>query len=292
MAVQSVKKGFDTASQDENGKRVEVPYLVLLEQGDSAVLALSASAGGDSVPAALSTHPDDSLLKLTSKTTERVGGESGLLIKVVCVYTPSNREQRTGGKWNKRVRVSGIENVEQVNRDANKKPIVNSFPDVYPASVEKVWYDEEINVSFDSDDIDVIALGDSRGRINSGAVTLNITRGNITYTRTFPAKTLKLGNASYEIAFDPDAEAYWAVTIPLYYRTLKNQSGTEVGWTRLIVDKGIRYKDGSGNTVTPKDGMEVFLDGTGKKLADGADAILLPFDIEESVDFMTFLAGV
>ena len=292
-----VKQPNDTAGQDDSGQREDVSYIVVMDGPSTPTAALTASIpDGAAVPAYYAPHsdPDDGLV-VTSKTAERINNSLTVFVVKVTYSTLKNEwtEPKPPGdnvKWNKTVDVTGVEIVEGVNRDASKKPIKNSFGDIYPADTDKTYYDEQVTVSFSTDTVDVAAIGACRGKINSDPVTLTVTKKGASYTKTFAAKTLKCGNASYRVEVTPDGVGAWNVTIPLIYRSQKNQAGTEVGWTRQIVDKGFRYLDSGGKTVLSE--TEVLLDGTGHKLGSSADAILLPVDIEDAVAFAGMLTGV
>ena len=185
-------------------------------------------------------------------------------------------------KWNKRVTVSGITTVEPVDKTSDGKVIVNTLGDAFKPGLDKEFYDEQINVQFSARSFNVTALGDARGRVNSDTVTLTISKGN--YTRTFAAGTLKLVEVTYSTSTAEDGSFYWDVNLTLVYRHLfKPGTTTEVGWQRLVANKGYRYKDASGNTQ--KSTTEVYLKSDSTLAATGDDAHLLQFNIEETIAF-------
>lgn len=201
----------------------------------------------------------------------------------------------TATKWNITIEAEGISYIETVSKDRNGLPIENSALYPFDPMPTKEYFDEVIVVSYTTDAANLSNWDDdippARGKINSDSVTLTVDG----LVRTFAEETLKMGNARYSITFGLNSagefEKQYRVQIPLLYRFDT--------WKRKIVDQGF-YEfnssslewepilDANGQMVS----QPVFLDGSGQKLAGGADAVLLEFDIEETIAFNPILTGL
>lgn len=304
MAVVSIKKmPTDTSDVGFDGSTETQDWIVKCDSSaDTAAVArdgkiMSGMTIVAQVPPYLSAHPVVTQMVVKSKHSERIGGARNIF-KVRVDYAipqPSwgaveSRPDGSGVKWNKSVSVSGDESTELTNYNTSKKPIRNSFGDVYHSNATKTYYDEVVTVSYTSDTVDADAIAAARGKINNASVTLTVTKAGLTRTVVYPAYTLKCGNARYEYGYDNNGQGQISVVIPLIFRDQLDATGTQIGWKQKIVDCGYRYKDASGNPVTSE--VEVFLDGTGKKLGAGADAVFKIEQIDDAIDFSTLLAGI
>jgi hypothetical protein len=297
MAVTQVRKIPDeTAGQTQQGGPTDKwVYLVqfngLNATTDTPFAARTASDGTTSVPAYMSSHPVDSRLKLTDKQSSRT--ERGSLVcRVECSFSIPvfNFEAGGSGKWSKRVITRGLQTTENVNQEVNGEQVVNSFGTVYPAQIAKVFYDEEIVVEYMTDALDETGPSAHRGEINSDSVTLTVG----SYSRAFAPYTLKIVDEISEMTLDADGGVAFRVQLILAYRTnlvavYGEGSPSEHGWQRLLVDQGFYYLDDDDNTI--RSDVLVHLDGTGHKLADGEDAVLIPYQFDFLTSFTTLLVG-
>lgn len=291
-AIRIIKLPHDEASVDGTGMREVQQWQVTFDGITSPRAALTASIeGGAAIPAWGTEHDDDSSMFVTSKTAAREDGARNIFRVVVTYAVPQigwgeAKPEGENVKWNKRVSVSGVETVEGTNFDTEGDPIRNSFGDVYSSDIPGVIYDQAITVSFNTDTPNVTAIEACRGKVNDAEVTIALEG----YTQTFPAGTLRLGNATADAEISPTGETSWAVTLPFVYRSQLDPDNVEMGWKTLIVDKGFRYENDAGKTI--KSEVEVFLDGDGKKLPDGDPAVLQVVNNVYEESFTDLLADV
>ncbi len=298
----------ESCQQNENGIEETHTYRVTYNGFATLRAALTATDGSVTVPAYYAAHPDDSSMRVTRKVPRRLS-ETPLQFDVEVTYSiprgTSNSipaEGDTTTKWDFQIRVEGVENEETVDRDYAGEKITTSAGDTYTMGLSKVFYDEVITVVYKCRSVDVVALGDARGFINSDTVALVVPALN--YSRTFPAETLKLGNVMYDLGVDPNGDYYWQVQLPLLYRHNEYPVGTERGWQRLVPDRGFYYLDGSditrigedlatpaSDTNLPKE-TETYLDGSGGILASGDDVVFRIFALEPAIAFAPLLVGI
>lgn len=274
----------DNASVGDAGLEENQIWLVEGEASDRAVNALTASASGVTIPAYLSQHQSITTLFVVNKSVVRKG--NCFIVTVKYGIPQRNFEQpspeATTTKWNKRVTVSSVSSVEETNRTFTGKIISNSLGDAFKPGLEKEYYDEQINISFSTRTVDVGDLGSSIGCINNDDVPITISQGN--YYWIYPAKTLKFTSLSYSTATAEDGTFYWDVNLILTHRSqFLPGTETELGWTKLVPNKGFRYKDGSGNIQ--KSNTEVYLNSDGTLVPSGSDAHLLSFQVEDEINF-------
>lgn len=287
----------DTVAVDEKGIVIRARWLVTADATDNPLIAYGASADGNTVPVYYDLYDAGyPLLRAANIGISRWQDEKSPVFLVEIEYRVVTVEKKPdgGGKWNKKVSSSGLEIVERVTMDVTKHPVKNSFGDI-TTDFEHVNYDAVIAVSFNTDSsASFTAMENARGRINESAVTLNITRFGVTYNRTYPAKTLKLGNATWDIDIGPDGEGSFAVYIPLIYRHQLQDGANEIGWQVQTPDRGYRYltkiSDGVFQPVKVEEIVD--LDGTGQKLAAGAVQKMILADMTETADFDAFLSGL
>jgi hypothetical protein len=299
--IQWLAKG-NSADSGSGGAREVRPYLVeFAETGATPSDALNAKImSGETVvaqvPPDLSEHPSYPAMKVTAKRAEPLDEARRKFVVVVTWSVPEISwgagESNPGGtdvKWNKNISVSGIEIPVLTNTTADGKPLVNSFGDLM-GDVETTIYDELITISHNSDVVPSSTIAALRGKVNASDITLTITKGGVTRTATYPAKTLKVGNVTYDIDIDSSGAGSFKIVIPLICRSRFDKDGNQIGWQAWLTDKGFRYKDSTGAKVIKSD-VEVCLDGTGKKVAGGAEQHKLTFDIETAADITPLLAG-
>ncbi len=261
-----------------------------------------------SIPAYYTAHTSDSTMLVLEKTAKQLQGNP-LWWDVRVVYkrppvnfgAPPNESSDSTAKWDVQVEVSGVENQETVDADADGYPLLDSAGSPFELAIPDVLYDEVINVIFKTRVVSVSALGDARGLVNDASVTLTISALN--YTRTFAAGTLKIGNVNYSLAYDANGVVYWNVNIPLLYRTV-TVDGSEVGWAKTPVDQGFYYLSGGDRKRIGEDGLteatdtnppkatSTLLDGSGGILGAGEQCVLLPYYVEGTTDFSSLLSGI
>jgi hypothetical protein len=246
------------------------------------------------VPPDLSEHPSKPAMKVTAKHAEHHEGSRRKFRVSVTWSVPSvswgaaeTKPEGTDVKWNKNISVSGVEIDALTNTKNDSKPLLNSYGDLL-GSVPKTLYDEIITITHNSDVVPSATIAALRGKVNNADVTLSITKGGVTRTATYPAHTLKVGNVTYDIELDSAGAGSFKITIPLICRT-QIVGGSQIGWKVPITDKGYRYLNDAGKTIRSE--VEVYLDGSGKKLAAGADEVKIIAPIEDEADISPLLVG-
>ncbi len=208
-------------------------------------------------------------------------------------------------KWNKTISSDAVEFTETTTRDKDSILIKNSAGD--SVATPKTRFDRKYSVKFSTNDVSVInSLDDLQGKINSDSVSLNITKGGITVSKTFAAYTLKFLNSPWSIVESgteghPGSFGYLDVSVELGYRADT--------WLPKIVDMGLRQKnadtgevgpivDDNGNPIT----SEVPLDGFGQPLdtSGGTTAVVFApapgggdqWHVDDEAAFAPFLSSL
>lgn len=168
---------------------------------------------------------------------------------VECIYalplpnTSAAPASPSDDRWNVQIDITTREFEEEVQRDINGNPLVNSTSDpitgiMVPRSVE------DIVIAFTTDTPDWASLDLAygtlgRGCVNSAAVTLTINGG----PRVFPIGTLHFWNYTSGITVDVTGVAFTRMAFRLAWR--------EDGWKRKIADKGLNVWGGVNSGVWP-----------------------------------------
>ena len=287
IEVRAKLKDGNSATINANGLEETITYQASADPALPPVLAsqaLTASAGGVSIPNYMDGHPTTPQLRMIDKQSSG----NGYVFTVTCKYQVPKKTfeapapSGSSTRWNKSVSISGQISTEYMDKDKDGKVITNTLGDAFKPGLEVEFYDEVINISFNTRTLNVAALGDARGRVNSDVVTLTITKGN--YQRSFPVGTLKLTEASYSTESDDSGNDFWNVNITLVYRhQFKAGTSTEIGWDTQVCNKGYRFKDGSGNIQ--KSYTEVYLKSDGTLCASTDTAYMLQFSLVDKVPF-------
>lgn len=305
MAVSVVKVIPQTGSaQNSEGKEtVNKSYLVEVSEEYANELEMSRIADYD-IPAYGEAHTWDSRLTVTGKSAKRANGSDGKPSKFhwiidVTWSIPSLTSSSaptgngpTGESANSsqiRVSVSGVESTysTQMSRAADPDPIRNVFGDLYPDPIEVTDYDEQITIDYESSGFDT---GDTelRGKINDDEVSLSISQGNITFSRTYLKHTLLLKGIDYDIEPSKSgAGDTYRVRVVCLYRPST--------WDKSLPEKGYRWWTGVGEDLTFTDWQDhaEYLDENAQKLGEG-DAIIStdPIQVYYEGDLSTFLEAI
>lgn len=290
MGVVKVYRTFEESVTSSDTPGESWSYLVEFDDKATPLAsALTASVGGTAIP-----HKGTVSGGLTVTQVEaRRDRDNPTLAQVTVTWgIPSDGggggsggEGDPGVKWNATISVEGVEFRETVTQDKDGKNIENSAKQPFDPPLEQTYYDEQVTVSFNSWLVDLNNIEATRGKINSASVTMTVNG----LTRTFAAKTLKLTAAKYTTTVGDGGQTYWDIDYTLLYR--------KDGWKRKVVDRGyyeriggklIQIKDQYGEPVTSPS----YLDGTGKKLSQGADAVLKEFELDKDVSFTGLFTGL
>jgi hypothetical protein len=173
--------------------------------------------------------------------------------------------------------------------DKDDEPIVNSAGDPFQQQPTIVQYDQKWSIKFTTPNGSIIdAFLAAVGKRNSDA-------WGFTYkgkSFSFAAETSRLigGSFTFKHNYNGDGQdvEYWEIQLEILYRP----DGTM--WDVEIADLG--FYDKNGNKFQDENGHEKVvltqLDGTGDKLADGATAWPLKFNVAASVSFAGLFTGL
>ena len=149
--------------------------------------------------------------------------------------------QGTGARWNINIAVRPIRYEQDawvdktVTGGGTGVPIVNSANQTFNPTLKKIFYDEEIDVSFDCGATEagnvITATGDGvtsgcKGHYNPGPITLTVNG----VARTFPAGTLLYGAPEYSTVYVGSPPYDWKFALNFQYR--------RDGWKDQVPDRG------------------------------------------------------
>ena len=264
---------------------------------DTAANARVANDGTHSIPVPNSTIPVNGVGCLVQSVEAERMAETPLvfLVTVTCGIQPSGGE---GTKFEITITVDGDEYSEPIFKDVNSKPIKNSCNQSYEPPLEKTYNEREsMSINFKSDVVDVSTISATRGKVNDAEVTLHIAA--LGYSRTFAEKTLQLKKASYTVTIDnTGAKLYWSISYVCTY--------DPATWAAPIVDRGLYTLDPSGAVdsaglpklvpILDREGLPVttpqFLNGSGQKLAAGANVHIDTYELYSTADFTALFTGL
>jgi hypothetical protein len=303
MALVSVLKTFQGERYSVSGNKLTYVEVYRVRYNSIETAATAAKASG--IPAIGTAATVSSLYtEVSNVEAMRVDNEPYFFDVSVTYETPSNEQPAnptSGQKWNVSVSVSGVPYEENVGVDKLGRDIKNSAGDPFPDGVTKTYWDQEIQISFNSNLVDVSNIDACLGKSNSATVTATINGQNFSWGTqsvaypggTMTVGTLKLVGATYSTKIGDDGQDYWDISYTFHYRS--------DGWVRKVQDMGFKELKGTAPNQTRElirddQGNELnapaFLNGTGGKLAAGGTVVLIPFKIDDTVSFSSLFTGL
>jgi hypothetical protein len=225
-------------------------------------------------------------------------GDAAVFIVDVIFITPDFQQQEKppeSTKWNVQITGSSVAWQEEVERDKNKKIILNIVNESPSPKLVKVNYDEQINVSFTCDVPDWATIDGCRGKSNDTEIVLTINGS----ARAFAAKTLKLDSTSWALIYDAAGVLRVQFNLTFLYRVDT--------WTEKVPQISYNYINLINGKVTPitadivggADGDKTpvnhpyYLDDNGQPLHTTGDAVVTyDADIVETTSFATLLTEI
>lgn len=248
---------------------------------------------GLQIPRVYQSHPYDYWLYVKNKYAKPL---APFLYEVTVNYTVAANDQQIseetnpfGNPLDQEPEVSwgfAMSN-EQIDRDINGKPILNSANQPFDPPITKDKYDLVLRIVRNEESYDRFLAAEYIGAVNNDDFY------------GYPANTVKC------IRFDADRRRtvdliYYQVHYEFQIRFQKVQDKL-YGWTRRIRDEGYVETKKPENLSDPPDlevnkdidiiplGQPVLLDGNGRKLSqekiDALEVVWLPFDVDDKLPF-------
>lgn len=276
MAVVDVKPKWsgDTAESSKDGPSAQLQWTVLVDDpADTSQLAKLAIG----IPRVGNAHPDDPFMFARNVRANKIGPE---LFEVTVTYASA-----TGAGdgvspldvppvWSWDTQSSD----EEVDTDAEDKPIINSVGDVLNPPLVRKFYDPVLTIVRNEASFDPDVKYLYEGKVNSQPF-LNVNPGLVLMSSITSQEVLDGGMK------------YYTVTYVLVFRL------ELLGWKRRVLNQGVHFyaTDDEGNVIqepvpfTDKKGNRLseprLLAADGTPLPDGATPHWLEFTLEESKDF-------
>ena len=262
----------------------EVEFDAADAPGLRPVLALTASAGGVSVPAYWAELDGDwPYWYVKHKNPRPADSPFRWMVEVVYEYYDNPLVRPPQVSW------QGRTVTEQIDRDADGAPLVNSADEPFDPAITEEFEDRILRVEFNVANFNATAYEDYIHAINGSDWTPAVVG------RTFAAYTVKC----LSISGRPERVGnvhYHHVTCEFEIRDDGiAEGGNPLGWRRRLLDQGFRTKDPAGyHTITDQEGNPlthpVPLDGNGGKL-NGGEPVFLVYTTKKTKDFHDILAA-
>lgn len=310
MPFTAIKLKKIKSSQDESGLREIRIFRVYcddlaLTPTDAMYASVGTGTSMVSVPAYLQSHPTRPGLSVSSVESDFTP-ETQMTFDVVVTYGvlqgtwTEPKPTGTNVRWNKRIEVSGEPATVLVNHTHYGTICRTSAGKMFEADFPKELYDEIIVVQFSTDSVPADAISACRGRLNRSTINFKLVRNGYTYMRTFPPRTLKGGNITYQYDLTDPSGGAWVINAPLIYRSTKNpNNGDEIGWAFVVLDQGKFVRPAAGQpAVNVQQLTALKSDGTALPDTDDTNKHFLTFDIlddantdMETDQFLAMLSG-
>lgn len=295
MGVISITE--DTRDQSANLEVDELDYLISLQRKFDIIFSsdtdpvampiyaldvISVSGSDDVIPVQWESHPYDEWAYVVRKSARSKGGYNW---EVICYYErqeePFLTPYRLSYGW------STV--TESIDKDIDGLPITNSSLETPDPPLQEEYTDFVLHFDCNWETIDEAMMADYGKAVNS-----DVFRGHAPGTcliQSIDANEVRIAGLTY-----------YAVTIEIHVRP--------GGWKRRYLDEGYRIvvKDSAGNPETNSDGnikfetivgedglpltAPVLLDGTGSRLADGANPVFLERKTKKERPFSVLNLGL
>jgi hypothetical protein len=271
-----------TSGQTIEGRWGRRVFTVELDDPDTSDLSIRYATG---LPRVTAAYPNDFWLRCRSnEITARI---TPTLIEVTAAYATLSNLKNDIYNWDgdgetenplkkdPLIRWSSSISVEPIDVDIDGNPIINSSHEGFDPPVTREFYDEVLTITRNEAWYDRVNLMPYKGAVSSDSF-YGFDAGWAKVT-DITAEYVTLGEFTYAV-----------VTYEIQIRY--------DGWKKRILDRGFRVysgADGDGNPayeqVRGTDGTPltepVLLDGSGGKLADGANPVWLEFEVYRTLPF-------
>jgi hypothetical protein len=244
------------------------------------VYALTASAGGVSVPELDSVHPADSNWVCRRRSARP--GNGPLHWRVLCTYEYSENPLTKAAQ----VEFLFAEHPEPIDVDRSGNAIVNSSREPLDPPLEKPFNDLLIRIVQNESFYDPLIAAQYIDRVNDNYVLINGV--------AFPPYTIKINEFNAK-KFIWAGVGYYEVNYEFVVRYAVKPGSSEIfGHRRRILDQGLYELDGSSRTrITDDNGdpivTPVLLDGSGGVLASAGTPYYHYWEVMDVVNFSIFI---
>jgi hypothetical protein len=197
-------------------------------------------------------------------------------------YTPPP----PASKFSVSIDFSGQKFTQDAAQDMNEKPVVNSTGDSFNPTVPETFYDERIEVSYQTTADQSATFKTVRGKVNTSAISFAI-QG---VSRSFAVREMLCEDVKQSDSLPlGDGTPVFKVTASF--------TGRADTYITNVLDQGF-YSLDSGDRAPIKDNAgspvvtPAMLDGSGNVLAPGADPVFITFKIEKEADFTSIFTGL
>jgi hypothetical protein len=216
------------------------------------------------------SHPYDPWMYVNSKTATQIAPD---VVEVTVNYTRAQDPLAMDPQFS----WTSTSNAENIDSDADGKPIINSAGDTFTDPIQEDYYDLVLSYSDNQSSFDPVTARKYQGCVNSDTF-LN-----------FPTKTVKC--TKYTATRQRIADIYyWQRDMEFVMRYDPNNA-LATGWIRRLMDKGFN-KLGTGGTRevikdTNGDAMSepTLLNGEGGVLTDTANPVFLNYNTKAAKSF-------
>ena len=282
MSVLSVTEDWQAASVQNTGSSTTVKRAFDVEFNDQdspvarPLLAIVASSTNGAIPQYGDPHPAWDYLYVSDLSSSVKGP---FLYRVTATYSnlTTNKKQETQSPLDQppQIEFSFAATNEQIDRDINDDPILNSALESHDPPITRDFYDLVIRITKNQSSFDYDQAAEYISSINSD--------------RFYGFSPYKVKCNDYSgRSVDNGAFRYWETKYEFQVR--------QDGWDRRVLDQGFRSYDGddddgnpiftnftdsSGNAVS----QPVLLNGSGAKLSTNSDAVFNQYFIYEAKSF-------
>lgn len=294
--VVEIWKGQSATNSNDGAVRVRT-FAVYFDTGtpasERAAAALTASAGGVSIPSYGAQHNVATTLYVRDKSSAETNSPLIFTVSVNYRNIDRFREKRAVddavNPLNRDVDISYsfADEEVQIDHDIDGYAITNSAGETPDPPITKTVSDLVIRIVKNQSSYSATTAMNYKNKINSGSFM------------GFAAGLVKCIDYSAVKMYDDSYGSYWQVTKEFQVR-LATVNGINKGWKRRLLDQGFRETDGTDDAGKPKykaitaaddEGKlipvsePVLLNGSGAKLADGGTPVWLEYDVYESTSF-------
>jgi len=211
-----------------------------------------------------------------------------------------NIPPKKGDKWNVNVKVRSVSFEQDGWQDVDKKDVVNSAKQSFNPTLKRVFYDEELTVSFETQKMSecITAIDECRGKYCDASVTMSINGVSLTFAKG----EMLFVSPDYETIYVGEPPYDWKVAYIFRIRKTppaapNGVKGPPMAWKDYVVDRGYYTLNAdkkviAGDKYGQHHGEPILLDGQGKELPAGGQPFYLDFDMFGPASFGNLLSGI
>ncbi len=295
--VGSRKGGADYTTGDAHETRV---YQVLFDNHDANSIDARNATGvpGDGDPLVSGSSPGFALLAL-AKDAQPHPNDQTLWTVTVTFRVPKGSDQlpqpnATTHKWNVIHSTTPYPVEVPVTQDLSGKLVANILGEPITPTPTRVLYDEQLNITFLTDQYDRTSIDACKGSVNGSSLIFTIGNSTVGYA----AGTLQFNGWPMQEQYDQNGDLIASQTYQFLYRS--------DGWiekfpnisTGVLAVGGVLGAGGTNNDYTNVDGYDGaasephFLNASGGIASTGTTITTSSFNFYQTASFLTLLAGL